>query len=84
MRAIIVSGTAEEIASLVLALQERREPMIRITSKPDTAEDRQTLADTLRSILVSQIQARDSTPRPDPTSPEHSQGGESRPVEPDP
>lgn len=60
MQAIIVSGTAKEIASLVLALQERRElrePMIRIASKPDTAEDRKSLADTIRDILVKQVAA---------------------------
>lgn len=70
---VSASGTAKEIASLVLALQGRQEPMIQITSRPDTAEDRQTLADAIRDILVSQIQAQDSTPQSDPTSPGHSQ-----------
>lgn len=71
------SGTAKEIASLVLGLQGKPDPVIQVTSKLITKENRARLTDTIRDILANQIQGKNLEQQPDPTSPELKQDEES-------
>ena len=73
------SGTAKEIASLVLELHGKPEKTVSISvPKSKTPEEREHLARALDEMLRAQSQAHSSTQPPDPTSPEQSQDAEFR------
>lgn len=79
------SGTAKEIASLVLDLQGKPEKVISVSvPKAQTPDERGRLARGIDEILRSQIQEHSSAPQPDPTSPGRSQDAELHPDQPAP
>ena len=79
------SGTAKEIASLVLELQGKPERLIQVNSSvPSTPEEREMLANTIRAILLKQSPAHSSKQQPDPTLPERNQDAEFHPEQPAP
>lgn len=79
------SGTAKEIASLVLELQGKPKRLIRVNSiVPSSPEEREMLANTIRTILLEQSQGRSSKQQPDPTLPERKQDAEFHPKQPVP
>ena len=72
---ITISGEAREIASLVLALQGKPreiEPLgvLTLTGRPESPEERQKIANALRTTLAEQSQDNHSQRQPDSTSQE--------------
>lgn len=72
---ITISGEAREIASLVLVLQGKPreiEPLgvLTLTGKPEPPEERQKIANALRTTLAEQSQDNHSQRQPYPTSQE--------------
>ena len=49
---LIIGGTPEEIAALVLAVQERR--MIQVSSQPMNEKSRAELSNQIREVLLAQ------------------------------
>lgn len=80
------SGTAREIASLVLELQGKpKKTTISVsTPKAQTPEERERLARGFEEILLAQSQAHSSKQQPDPTLPERNQDAELHPEQPAP
>lgn len=79
------SGTAREIASLVLELQGKPKMTISVSPpKAQTPEERERLARGLEEILLAQSQAHSSKQQPDPTLPERNQDAELHPEQPAP
>ena len=79
------SGTTKEIASLVLELQGKLKGLIQVNSSaPSSPEERERLANTIRTILLEQSQGRSSKQQPDPTLPERNQDAEFHPKQPAP
>lgn len=79
------SGSAEEIASLVLELQGKPRKLISVsTPKVQTSEERKSFVRTIEEVLRAQTQESDLTQPPDPTSPEQNQDAEFRPERPAP
>ena len=71
---VVIQGTREEIAALVLAVQERRQKMISVLpSGPMTDEDRKKLADSIRSYLLVSSSVETQSQQPDSTG--HKQKG---------
>ena len=78
---LTASGTPKEMAALVLELQERR--TVKLTVKQGLSEERKKLADTIRDVLVGQVQENNSRQPPCPTEHTPNQDEESHPDEPD-
>lgn len=79
------SGTAKEIASLVLELQGKPEKIISVSApKSKTPEERERLARAIEGMLLAQSQAHSLRQPPDPTSPGRSQDAESHQDQPVP
>lgn len=72
-----IKGNAKEIASLVLQLQGKQEPMMLLKSRPDTVEDRKALVDVIEKCLNEQRQVHSLRRQLDPTSPEPKRDKES-------
>ena len=79
------SGTAKEIASLVLELQGRPKKVISVsTPKAQTPEERGRFARGIEEVLRAQSQAHSSKQQPDPTLPERNEDAELHPEQPAP
>ena len=70
---ITISGKAKEIASLVLGLQGKLSEQITFTGRDASSEDRNKLADMVRSVLGEKSQGTCLQRQPYPTSPEQKQ-----------
>lgn len=80
---IITNGTPEEIAALVLAVQERRGLVCSVRSGGKMLPEAKTkLSDTIRSILLDMSSVQDQSPQPEPKEHTPNQGGAPRPQEP--
>lgn len=83
---VSISESAERIAgaleSLLLSDEKKRE-LVKISAKKATEESRRKLADTIRDILLEQVQENSLRQPPCPTEHTPNQDEESHPDEPD-